>query len=69
MVAYRMYQRFLYMQIFNYDERMSSFNHYVKTLAKKNNYKSVMDTFHKYAPHMSMNARLSIRDAFEDVAN
>lgn len=56
----------LYMNIFNYDERQSSFYHYVNVLSKKKNYKQVLRTFEKYAPQLSLNARLSIRDIFEE---
>lgn len=60
----------LYMRIFNYDERLSSFNHYVNILKKKDkSYNQVLRSFEKYAPHMSLNARLSIRDLFESNTN
>ncbi len=55
----------LYMNIFNYDERQSSFYRYVDLLSKKKNYKQVLCAFERYAPHLSLNAKLSIRDIFE----
>ena len=59
----------LYSRLFQFDERMSSFNYYVKHLAKEHNYKEVVAIFERYAPQLSLNARLSIRDIFEDNHN
>lgn len=60
----------LYMQLFQFDERVSSFYQYVKNIAKKKkNYHDVLALFERYAPNLSLNARLSIRDIFEDVAD
>lgn len=57
----------LYMQLFHFDERMSSFYHYVRVLAKKKkDYQQVLALFKRYAPNLSLNARMSIRDFFED---
>ena len=59
----------LYMQLFQFDERMSSFYHYVKILARNKDYQQVLALFERYAPNLSLNARLSIRDFFEDTAD
>lgn len=59
----------LYMQLFQFDERMSSFYHYVQILAGKKNYQQVLALFERYAPGLSLNARLSIRDFFEDTVD
>jgi len=59
----------LYMNIFNYDERQSSFYHYVNVLSKKKTYKQILRSFERYAPQLSLNARLSIRDIFEKEEN
>lgn len=59
----------LFMQLFQFDERMSSFYHYVKILARKKDYQQVLALFERYAPGLSLNARLSIRDYFEDIAD
>ena len=60
----------LYMQLFQFDERTSLFYQYVKDLAnKKKSYNQVLALFERYAPNLSINARLSIRDIFEDVAD
>ena len=57
------------MQLFQFDERMSSFYYYVKILARKKDYQQVLALFERYAPGLSLNARLSIRDYFEDIAD
>lgn len=60
----------LYMQIFNFDERMSSFYHYVIRLVKEGySYEKVLKLFEHYAPKLGLNARLSVRDFFEDTAH
>ena len=58
----------LYMQLFHFDERMSSFYHYVSVIAKKRerDYHQVLALFKRYAPNLSLNARLAIRDFFEE---
>lgn len=58
----------LYMHLFQFDERMSSFYHYVKLLARKRgkDYQQILALFKRYAPNLSLNARMSIRDFFED---
>lgn len=59
----------LYYNIFNYDERISSFHYYVKTLGRKTNYEGVVKYIQKYAPGLGLNARLSIRDFLEEREN
>lgn len=56
----------LYVNIFNYDERMSSFFHYVKLIGKEKGYDGAMKFIKQYAPKLSLNARLSIRDFLEE---
>lgn len=57
----------LYMQLFNFDERVSSFYHYVEKLAKERcSYEKLLSLFELYAPKLGLNARLSIRDFFEN---
>ena len=55
----------LYMNIFNYNEQVSSFYHYVKLLGKDKSYEEVMKYILHYAPKLSLNARLSVRDFLE----
>ena len=57
----------LYRNIFNFDERLSSFYQYVKLLADKKSYEQVIALFQRYAPQLSLNARLSVRDFYEDL--
>lgn len=59
----------LYMKIFQYDERMSSFFHYVKIIGKERTYKEAMALITRYAPNLSLNARLSIRDYLAEGEN
>ncbi len=56
----------LYYDIFNYDEKISSFYYYVRTLGKKCNYEDVINLIRQYAPGLGLNARLSIRDILEE---
>lgn len=55
----------LYLSIFHYDERMSSFYYYIRDLGKKKSYDEAISYIMKYAPELSLNARLSIRDYLE----
>lgn len=55
----------LYMNIFNYDEKMSSFCHYVSALGESMGFDGAMKYIMQYAPKLSLNARLSIRDFIE----
>ena len=59
----------LYMRLFDFDERMSSFYHYVKQLSKDRSYEKVLALFLRFAPNLGLNARLSIRDYFENLEN
>ena len=56
----------LYLKIFHFDERMSSFYDYIKQLGKNMTYKQALNYIMKYAPNLSLNARLSIRDYLEE---
>lgn len=56
----------LYLNIFEYNERVSSFYHYVNLLGTKMNYEEAMHYILQYAPNLSLNARLSIRDYLEE---
>lgn len=53
----------LYRNIFHYDEKMSSFYYYVNGLGKP--YDETINKILEYAPKLSLNARLSIRDYLE----
>lgn len=55
----------LYMNIFQFDERMSSFYQYVKLLGRERSYKGALEYIMQYAPKLGLNARLSIRDYLE----
>ena len=56
----------LFMNIFHYDERMSSFYYYIKDLGKNKSYEKAISYIMKYAPKLGLNARLSIRDYLDD---
>ncbi len=55
----------LYMNIFKYDEQMSSFYQYVRELGKTMGFEEAMKYIMQYAPKLSLNAKLSIRDFIE----
>lgn len=55
----------LYMNIFQFDERMSSFYQYVKLIGRKRSYSEALDFIMQFAPKLGLNARLSIRDYLE----
>ncbi len=57
----------LYMNIFHYNEHMSSFYYYIKSIGKgsRNTYDKAIKYIMKFAPKLSLNARLSIRDYLE----
>ncbi len=59
----------LYLNIFDYNERISSFYHYVNQIGKKMNYNEAMRFILQYAPNLGLNARLSIRDYLEEERN
>lgn len=59
----------LYLNIFHYDECMSSFCHYIKQIGKKKTYDEAISYIMKFAPKLSLNARLSIRDYLEKKGN
>lgn len=56
----------LYLNIFDYNEKISSFYHYVNQLGKKMNYNEAMHFILQFAPKLGLNARLSIRDYLEE---
>lgn len=55
----------LYMNIFHFNERLSSFYYYIKELGKQMSYDKAIKYIMHYAPNLSLNARLSIRDYLE----
>lgn len=55
----------LYMNIFHFDERMSSLYRYIRRLGRNVPYEKALQTILKYAPDLGLNARLSIRDYIE----
>lgn len=55
----------LYMNIFNYDECISSFYYHIKKLGKQMSYDEAIEYIMQFAPKLSLNARLSIRDYLE----
>ena len=55
----------LYMNIFHFDERMSSFYQYVKKIGEERSYKKALEFIMQFAPRLGLNARLSIRDYLE----
>ena len=59
----------LYMNIFQFDERMSSFYQYVKIIGRKRSYAEALDFIMQFAPKLGLNARLSIRDYLEREQN
>jgi predicted ATP-binding protein involved in virulence len=58
----------LYSRIFQYDERSSLFYNYVRTLTKKKifSFEDALDHVREFAPNLSLNARLSIRDYIDE---
>lgn len=56
----------LYMNIFQFDERMSSFYKYIKRLGEEKSYGEAMKYILQYAPNIGLNARLSIREYLEE---
>ena len=56
----------LFLKLFNYDESMSYFCYYIKQIGKDMGYNKAMKSILQYAPKLSLNARLSIRDFLEE---
>lgn len=59
----------LYLNIFSYDERMSSFYNYIKKIGEDRGYEKAIKYIMQYAPNLSLNARLSIRDFLDEEDN
>lgn len=58
----------LYSRIFQYDEKSSLFYNYVRTLTKNKifPFEDALDHVREFAPNLSLNARLSIRDYIDE---